>query len=438
MGTLFDREAAYIADGCSRFHTPGHSGKAAAIPPFAPVLPYDLTEVEGLDSLYHADGVLQACEVRAAAIFGSRGSFLSAGGCSQAIKAMLSLAVSPGGRVAMGRNAHFSAVSAAGLIGFEPVWLYPGASGVVEAREVEVALSEGSADAVYLTSPDYYGRLCDIPDIAAVCRRFGTPLLVDNAHGSHLHFLKEERHPLSLGADMTACSLHKTLPVLTGGALLNIGREAFLPDARERMALFGSTSPSYLIMGSVDLCLDWLEREGRAAFSRLEERADALRDFARRLGYALPEGECDPVRFTLPLAKNRIPVADAMAAFRETCMWEYCDETAMVFILTPFHEEEDFTRLGEGLSRLAPKMGTAAPLQRPDFPRAEAVLPVREALFAPAESLPIGEAAGRVSAELVCPCPPGIPVAVPGERLEVETLSLLQKSGRERIRAVRI
>lgn len=438
MGALFDRETAYVKAGRSRFHTPGHAGKAAAIPPFAPLLPFDLTEAEGLDSLYHADGVLMECEARAAALFGSRGSFLSAGGCTQAIKAMLSLAVPPGGRVAMGRNAHFSAVSAAGLIGFEPVWLYPGPAGVVEAEEVAALLGRMPVDAVYLTSPDYYGRLCDIPAIAAVCRRFKTPLLVDNAHGSHLHFLRQERHPLALGADMTACSLHKTLPVLTGGALLNIRNAAYLPDAKERMALFGSTSPSYLTMGSVDLCLDWLEREGKAAFARLEERAASLRHTARRLGYVLPEEGCDPVRFTLPLAENRIAPADAAAAFREECMWEYCDETAMVFILTPFHEEEDFVRLEKGLARLRSWIGSVPARTQPAFPRPKKILSVREALFSPGENLRLDRAAGRIAAELICPCPPGIPVAVPGERLEESTLFLLQKGGREQVRVVRI
>ncbi|MGI6269031.1 MAG: DegT/DnrJ/EryC1/StrS family aminotransferase [Candidatus Howiella sp.] len=437
MGTLFEEMSAYIAAGRSRFHTPGHAGKAAALLPFSPLLPYDLTEVEGLDSLYHADGVLQACEDRAAALFGSRGSFLSAGGCSQAIKAMLSLAVPPGGRVAMGRNAHFSAVSAAGLIGFEPVWLYPGSSGVVEPATIEAALCNTSVDAVYLTSPDYYGRLCDIAAIAAVCRRFGTPLLVDNAHGSHLRFLPEDRHPLSLGADMTACSLHKTLPVLTGGALLNIGNETYISDARERMALFGSTSPSYLIMGSLDLCFDWLERGGKAAFDRLEARAKALREFAWRLGFSLPEGRQDPVRFTLPLAENGIAADDARAAFRPDCMWEYCDPAAMVFLLHPFHEEADFARLKEGLSRLRPRIGSKKMGDPSALPRAEAILPVREALFAPAEILPLHRASGRIAAELVCPCPPGIPVAVPGERLEGEILSLLQETGWAQVRVVR-
>ena len=397
MGTLFEEMSAYIAAGRSRFHTPGHAGKAAALLPFSPLLPYDLTEVEGLDSLYHADGVLQACEDRAAALFGSRGSFLSAGGCSQAIKAMLSLAVPPGGRV----------------------------------------LCNTSVDAVYLTSPDYYGRLCDIAAIAAVCRRFGTPLLVDNAHGSHLRFLPEDRHPLSLGADMTACSLHKTLPVLTGGALLNIGNETYISDARERMALFGSTSPSYLIMGSLDLCFDWLERGGKAAFDRLEARAKALREFAWRLGFSLPGGRQDPVRFTLPLAENGIAADDARAAFRPDCMWEYCDPAAMVFLLHPFHEEADFARLKEGLSRLRPRIGSKKMGDPSAFPRAEAILPVREALFAPAEILPLHRASGRIAAELVCPCPPGIPVAVPGERLEGEILSLLQETGWAQVRVVR-
>ncbi len=113
--------------------------------------------------------------------------------------------------------------------------------------------------AVYITSPDYFGVLSDIRSISEVCHRYHVPLLVDNAHGCHLFLMPEHLHPIHLGADITACSAHKTLPVLTGGAFLNMASDTYAANAKDAMALFGSTSPSYPIMASLDLCMQWAE-----------------------------------------------------------------------------------------------------------------------------------------------------------------------------------
>lgn len=437
MSSLLDAQDEYLKKGLSRFHTPGHAGKAPVLSRFAALLPYDVTEVENFDSLYHADGVLAECERAAAKLFGAKRSLISAGGCTLAIQTMMALAVPQGGRIAIGRNAHRTAVNTLALLDIDPVWLYPEPR-VVTPDTVAQTLRKTKVDAVYLTSPDYYGRMCDIEAIAALCHEQGIPLLVDNAHGSHLKFLLPDRHPLSLGADMTACSLHKTLPVLTGGALLNIANERYIPDAKAKMELFGSTSPSYLILASMDACFDWLAQSGQEAFTMLAQRARLLKAYARQRGFYLPEGQSDPVRFTLDLRRSRIDGQTAHDVFLECgAVCEYFDRGAIVFILTPFHDARDFSTLYRGLNRLKDRRPPVY-LDVPDvFRPPETCMSVRQAVFSAQELVQTAAACGRTAAEAVCPCPPGIPVVIPGEKIDEAAVSLLKCSGISAVKVVK-
>lgn len=439
MGRLFDTQKEYIKSGLSRFHTPGHSGQPGAIPYFGQLLPYDVTEVEDFDSLYHSSGVIKDCEERLAKIYETKATLISSGGCTLAIQAMLALAVPEKGRVLMGRNAHRSAISACALLDITPVWMYPEAGGVVTPAQVKKSLGHNpDVSAVYLTSPNYYGQLCDIRAISEICRSRGVPLLVDNAHGSHLGFLETNLHPIHLGADMSACSVHKTLPVLTGGALLNIGNEKFVPRAKEKMALFGSTSPSYLTMASIDLLADRVDSGFKQNFLTLEKRAAALKNYAELSGLCLPEGECDPVRFTLHTGKNGISGQAAYEVFRNLgAVAEYYDNEYIVFILTPFHTQHDFERLYEGVGLLG-SMAVENPAEiseKQSFPCSVQAISVRSAVFAESETVDISKAAGRIAADSVTPCPPGIPVLIPGEMITEDTVEYLKS---EKISGLRV
>lgn len=391
----------------------------------------DLTELPDTGSLYDGGDVIEQAERLAAAAFGARETLFSAGGCTLCIQTMLLLGAGAGGRVLMSRTAHRSAVHAAVLLGLEPVWLWPeqDAAGVLppEAEEAERALTaDPGIRAVYVTSPDYAGNLCDIPAFAAVCRRHGVPLLVDNAHGSHLGAFG--RHPLALGADLTADSAHKTLPVLTGGAMLHIGHTPFAAGitraaAKSAMALFGSTSPSFPVLASLDLARDWWEREGPAAFRRVAEITAGLRRIAagQNMEAYAGRGLRDPSRLTLDFAADGRDAAAAAEWFRrQGCEPEYADNRYLVFILTPGNTDGDFARLERALKAL-PQAELPA-TDRPPFPlfapeaRPQTAMPPREAVLSAAEEIPMTAAAGRIAARSVCPCPPGVPAIVPGER----------------------
>ena len=236
-----------------RLHMPGHKGK-----PRLGCEGLDITEIPGADDLYHPRGIIAESEENASRLFGFP-TFYSTEGSSLCIRAMLFLALAgkKNRRVLAGRNAHKTFLHTAVLLDFEISWLWPEGerrleSCPISAGQVERAiLAEAEPPAaVYLTSPDYLGNTLDITSISAVCRRYGVLLLVDNAHGAYLKFLS--RHPMDLGADMCCDSAHKTLPVLTGGAYLHVTKE-FAGGVKDAMALFGSTSPSYLILQSLDM-----------------------------------------------------------------------------------------------------------------------------------------------------------------------------------------
>ncbi len=434
---LYDRLIQHEALNRASFHTPGHKGRF-----FDPsLLRLDYTELPDTDALYEANDVILRTEQRAAELFGAGRSLISAGGCSLAIQTMLRLAAMRGGRILCARNAHRSAVNAMALLGLDPVWLIPdggnGYTGRIDPASVRDALEKyPGITSCYITSPSYYGELCDIRTISEICHEHGVWLLVDNAHGSHLAFLGENRHPLALGADMTACSLHKTLPVLTGGALLNIAKGIPFDEAKQAMALFGSTSPSYLIMSSIDLCITYMNGRGREDYRRCEETVSQMRDLADRRGIPHPRGECDPLRLTLDTAAVGL-IGQAQQEYFESCGidCEFCDGENAVLIITPFNTEDDIGRVRKAVVNMPVSEPVSAEREKIILP--EKKMTIREAMLSPSEEIGTACAAGRIAADTACPCPPGVPVIMPGEVISSYVEDRLLQNGINRIRCLK-
>lgn len=426
---LWDALRAHTEQNRAAFHTPGHKGRLLLDGVSAS---YDLTELPDTGSLYDGGDVIEASERLFAGAFGAGETLYSAGGCTLSIQTMLLLAGGgSGGRVLMARNAHRSAVNAAALLGFEPVWLWPEAGEQPTVENVDEKLKTcGDIQAVYVTSPDYSGRLADIAGLAALCHTRRVPLLVDNAHGSHLGAFG--RHPLTLGADMTADSCHKTLPVLTGGAVLHLSKSWIarqnVPEVRRRakaaMALFGSTSPSFPVLASLDQAQSWWRREGADAYRRTADRVRMLRIAAKQAGFYVPDGDgMDPARLTLGTASLSLSGTEAAEAFRmHGCEPEHADGRMVVFIVTPFNTEGDLLRLEQAIREIpfGVKSQTAAAAAAFDpfrFEHPVFRMSPRQAALSDTEEIPAGQAAGRIAARSVCPCPPGIAAAVPGEEI---------------------
>ncbi len=425
----------YAESGVSRFHMPGHKGRFPAADWAELALSDDITEIQGADALFQAEGLLRRLEARIARFYGVSDSLLSAGGSTLCIQAMLAAAFREGDTVLAVRNAHTAFVNACALLDLRPVWVYPtpldsaGVSGAATPAQIADALRRHpEAKGVYLTSPDYLGVRSDIRAISDICHDRGLPLLIDNAHGAALKLAGPGAHPMELGADLCCDSAHKTLPVLTGGAFLHLSGRYSREALKAKMALFGSTSPSYLILASADRCLDWLEAEGQAAYRGTAARIAGLKALCRERGIPCIDGLCDPYR--LSVRTGALGYSDRAAGqhFRAHMIEpEYIGGGYTVLMASPCNPPRDWERLEGALTALTPR---EAPLtEAAAFEPAEAVLTPREAVFAPSETVRVGEATGRIAAETVISCPPGVPVVIPGEKITHITENILKNSG---------
>ena len=408
----------YVNQNPVRLHMPGHKGQGQ-------LEQLDLTEVEGADVLYHAAGILQESMENAAAIFGSGKTVYSAEGASLCIRAMVYLLklYSKKAVIAAARNAHSTFVTAAALLNVEVQWLYGEnlLSCTITPEALDGYLQEHPVTAVYLTSPDYLGNVADIEALSMVCHRHGVLLAVDNAHGAYLKFFG--RHPLELGADICCDSAHKTLPVLTGGAYLHIGKNApavFFDQAEKAMSLFASTSPSYLILGSLDRANRYMAEEFENALQHFVPYVDALKQKLTQKGYALIGDE--PIKITIaPKSYGYTGVQLAAILQEKGMVCEFADPDYLVLMVTPKNREEDLEKLEQVLLDLSPKEPIAQ--TAPAMHKAQKSMRMHEALMSPAVTLPVQQCLGRVLAAPTVSCPPAVPILVCGEIVDEQTLA---------------
>lgn len=412
-----------------RLHMPGHKGKNRL-----GVEALDITEIDGADSLYEASGIIQRSEENASRLFGFP-TFYSTEGSSQCIRAMLYLALlhakGQGKRpvIAAGRNAHKTFLTGAALLDLDVRWMYPKDGGSylscnLTPEAVEAALERDAPTAVYLTSPDYLGNVADIAGIAKVCKKHGALLLVDNAHGAYLKFLNPSRHPIDLGADICCDSAHKTLPVLTGGAYLHCTDE-FRDWTKNALSLFGSTSPSYLILQSLDGANPYLA----SLTDRLKEfipQVEAVKEKLAKKAYILYGQE--PLKITIspkPYGYTGQELAEILSKYH--IVSEFADPDFLVLMLTPENTMSELDTLAEALLSIPAKAPILEPLPR--FQPGCRVRSPREAMLSPMETLPVTECEGRVLAAATVGCPPAVPIVVSGERIDAHALACFRYYG---------
>lgn len=429
------------------FHMPGHKGREELFVKCGyagfvrNMVGNDITEIPGADNLFDPRGTIRRVKENYAKLYGVKHTELLVNGSSAGIMASVLTLVPKGGTLLLGRNSHHSAFSAMRLGDISPVYLRPetdresGLQTYITAEEVRSALELNTdAAAVLITSPNYYGVLSDVGAIAEVCHEFNVPLIVDEAHGAHLKFFDRKsavhRAAENLGADIVVCSTHKTLLSYTGSGILNVCSDAVDVEAlQDNLRMLQTTSPSYLLMGSLDVNEKILEKyaddivvswnEDLASFYSKASRISGLKVFMH--------DKLDFSKINISLAGIGMSGEDLGRELRYHNIWIEMVHGEWVMLMTGAgNRRSDYEELLRVLAELVDKYGVGSPeavhIENPDFE-----LPVNE-IPKMKEKVPLYRAEGRVMYSPVIVYPPGYPVVCPGEIISAEAVNYISRA----------
>ena len=423
-----------------RMHMPGHKG--AGILGFEGM---DLTEIYGADELFAAEGIIKESEQNASSLFGCP-TYYSTQGSTLCIQTMCTIlcqdAKSKGKKpkILAGRNAHRSFIHAAALLDFEIEWLYGNSdylSCKISTETLEKEILENNPTAVYLTNPDYLGNLLDIKSLASICKKHDVLLAIDNAHGAYLRFLEPSLHPIDLGADLCCDSAHKTLPVLTGGAYLHLSdslNQVWKNDVKHFMEYFSSTSPSYLIMASLDATNEVLDTTFKKSLSECIQRVDVLKNALIQHGYTILSGE--PMKITISTKEFGYTGNEIANLLMECDIYpEFYDSDYIVLMPSPYNTKDDFERLQKCLCGIERKFILVN--KPPKLEQSKKVMNVRQALFAQSTMIEVSKSLGQVCSSVSVSCPPAILPVIPGEVISESSIEVMKYYGIETVRVVK-
>lgn len=467
----------YLREGVYPLHTPGHKGGRGMGEPLASLLGeaslrMDVSLMAELDDIHEPSGCIGAAQEKAAELYGADACFFAVNGTTGAIQAMLMAALDPGDKVLVPRNAHRSVSSGLILADAVPVYVWPeyledfSLQGQITPAQVEEAFrDQPDLKAVLVTSPNYFGMTADLTAIGDIAHRHGALLLVDEAHGPHLGFT--DRLPaaaLKCGADLTAQSAHKLLGAMTQCSWLlmreeNISRER----VADMMSLLTTTSPNYLLMGSLDSAREQLALNAPSMMEDALAASDLLRKELARvpglrvIGKADVTGragvtDLDTTKVTVNF--RHVPGVSGIAAGehlrRKGVAVELVDPENLLFLVTYADWQPEWPALAASIRESLTELcggesggenreggkpgagnrgtGSADVHSRPERPPVtEAVLPLRQVFYGRKASLPLEQAEGRICAESVSFYPPGIPVILPGERITGDIIRFCRK-----------
>lgn len=432
---IYDFLKNYTNSEMLRCHMPGHKGKTLC-GGFEKMFESDITEIVGADSLFESSGIIAESEKNMSCLYKTAATVYSAGGSTLCIQAMLAIMKNENRKVFAARNVHRAFLNAAALLDIDVEWIMPEYSAGILSGELHPEIIEEKLklcrepSCVYITSPDYTGKTADIKAISEVCRRYGSRLLVDNAHGAHLAFFEKSVHPIALGADICCDSAHKMLPALTGAAMLHTGRSEYAALLKPSMSLFASTSPSYLIMLSLDLCNKYISESISDDIKSNFEYLERLReDFSGELIFA----DTEPFHVTIKAAESGFDGNEFAEILRKNGVeCEYSDSWTVILLMSPMSREDDYTRLSYALKRtvsLAERFESRSDSGNFLQNLPERAMSIRSAVFSTCEEIPVEMSEGRICGAVRVPCPPAIPIAASGEIIDRECIKIFQKYG---------
>ncbi|MCI9493183.1 MAG: aminotransferase class V-fold PLP-dependent enzyme [Lachnospiraceae bacterium] len=448
---------AYADSDYYPFHMPGHkrTDKLEFPNPYS----MDITEIEGFDNLHHPEGILKEAQMRASELFGSKASFYLINGSTSGILSAISAALPPRGALLMSRNSHKSAYHAAYLRELNTIYLMPaatefGISGSISPASVEQALQENPGiGAVFITSPTYDGIVSDIQAIAGIAHSHNLPLIVDEAHGAHFMFSRKFPSPaLRCGADIAIQSLHKTLPCLTQCALLHVNSKRIgLSLIKRFLDIYQTSSPSYLLMSSIEQCLRFLREE---SVSQMAEYTQILQAFYRKSENlrhlkVFHKSSCPPeLCFDHDFSKILISVGSTGLTGKELydallhtyhLQLEMASGHYATALTSVMDTKAGFQRLAAALEDIDHKNrfneagGKGEPLSSDLIYQApKHGMAIGEAMAQKTETLPLKASTGYISQEYIYLYPPGIPLVAPGEIMTgklLRTISQCQAQG---------
>lgn len=463
MERLDRRLSEYSKKDYYAFHMPGHK-RHMKVADFSNPFLMDITEIEGFDNLHHPESILKEAQERIADLYGAKQSFYSVNGSTAGILSGISACTKRGGTLLMARNCHKAVYHAAYLRGLRTNYLYPayeavyGLNGGINPQDVRTALEEDPAiEAVILTSPTYDGVVSDIKTISGIVHEFQIPLIVDEAHGAHFGF--HDYFPasaLALGADLVIHSLHKTMPSLTQTAVVHRNSDRVPLEVLKRfLGIYQTSSPSYVLMGSMDACTGLINEKGRVLFDQYAFRLQRCRERMRRLGgiRLVPlelEGSnyiyrMDPSKLVLSVERINLTGTEFYSILLEKyhLQMEMKTENYVLAMTSVMDTEEGYERLCTALEEIDKRYMPLFPTEREKFLNTAdkesidtitetiQVKTIAQAVETEQIISSLWESEGKISSEYCYLYPPGIPMLVPGERITRIILEQLKRCSQQ-------
>lgn len=439
----------YKNNNKTKMHMPGHKGGKGFEKWFSEnLVQYDLTEIPGLDNFHNPEGVIKSSMEKCAKIFGARKSFYLVNGSTSGIHAMLISALNRGDKLLVQRDCHQSIINALILFGIQPVFISPGYNehwhlkmpAGLQTWENAV-LNNPDVKGAIITYPDYYGMCAPLSGIADLMHQKGKLLLVDEAHGAHFAISKKlPQSALEQGADLCVQSFHKTLPALTQAAVLHIGSNRILEDRVQRaVSMLTTTSPSYLIMASIEYTVNFAETSGNEKYERLISLLDGIKNELGKMKKLkiLPDEiqgiKRDPTRIVIETSGTGFSGYDLYAKLNEEygIVAEMADESHVVFIVTTADDENDLTKLKNSLIELdhksEPVKYSEKCLSSMPVEQENSAMPELSVYLNGGRDISLSDSEGKKCAGMVTPYPPGIPLLCPGEIITREHIRFLSE-----------